>query len=79
MMEPAIREAYSADIFIVVGTSLLVYPAAGLVNYVGDKVPKYIVDPNIPEVWPRPNLHFIQKGGSKGLQQVSEELMEKYV
>ena len=78
MMQSAIQEAHSADLFIVVGTSLLVYPAAGLINYVRDEVPKYIIDPNRPEVWPRPNLHFIQKVGSKGLQQLREELIEKY-
>ena len=79
MMEPAIREAHSADIFIVVGTSLLVYPAAGLINYVDANVPKYIIDPKMPEVWPGPNLHFVQEVGSIGLPQVRDELKERYI
>jgi NAD-dependent deacetylase len=49
---PMIEEAASictmADLFILVGTSLAVYPAAGLVDYVPDGVPKYIIDPKIP-------------------------------
>jgi NAD-dependent deacetylase len=49
MMVPAIRITQSAHIFIVVGTSLVVYPAASLVAYVPPKAPIYIVDPNIPD------------------------------
>ena len=50
MIETAARVCSKADIFILVGSSLAVYPAAGLVNYVPRNVPKYIVDPNIPDV-----------------------------
>jgi len=49
MMEIAAQEADRADIFVVVGTSLLVYPAAGLIHNVGSDVPIYIVDPSVPE------------------------------
>ena len=45
MMEHAVKEALAADIFVVVGTSLAVYPAAGLIDYVPGEVPKYIIDP----------------------------------
>jgi len=48
MIEEAAEECAKADLFILVGSSLAVYPAAGLVNYVPWAVPKYIVDPNIP-------------------------------
>ncbi|MBS1522870.1 MAG: NAD-dependent deacylase [Bacteroidetes bacterium] len=48
MIEDAALVCAKADLFILVGSSLAVYPAAGLVNYVPWKVPKYIVDPNIP-------------------------------
>lgn len=41
--------AESAEIFVVIGTSLQVYPAANLVNYVGDRVPIYVVDPGYVE------------------------------
>lgn len=50
MIEPAIQVCTSADIFILVGSSLAVYPAAGLINAVPHNVTKYIVDPNIPDV-----------------------------
>ena len=50
MIETAARICAEADIFILVGTSLAVYPAAGLIDYVPDDVLKYIVDPKIPQV-----------------------------
>ncbi len=74
MMEVAAVHAQQADVFIVVGTSLVVYPAAGLLDYVSSSVPKYIVDPNMPSVPSRPNLHLIEKIGSEGLQEVRERL-----
>ena len=48
MVEDAAIVCSNADLFILVGSSLAVYPAAGLVNYVPWEVPKYIVDPTIP-------------------------------
>ena len=69
MMDIAIQEAMSADVFVVVGTSLLVYPAAGLINYVPDHIPKFIIDPNMPDVPALPNLHLIEKIGSEGLEE----------
>jgi NAD-dependent deacetylase len=50
MIEEAARVCRSADIFILVGTSLNVYPAAGLIHYIAHDVPKYIIDPKIPYV-----------------------------
>jgi NAD-dependent deacetylase len=50
MIATAARICQEADIFILVGSSLVVYPAAGLVNYVPRSAPKYIVDPNIPDL-----------------------------
>jgi NAD-dependent deacetylase len=50
MIEEAARVCRKADIFILVGSSLNVYPAAGLVHYVPYDVPKYIIDPKIPYV-----------------------------
>lgn len=78
MMEKAIKEARSADIFIVVGTSLQVYPAAGLFDYVGGHVPKYIIDPRMPELRKSPNLYLIEEKGSTGLEKVVSELMNKF-
>lgn len=50
MMEKALEETMQADIFLVVGTSLMVYPAAGLVDVVGAGVPVFVVDPNLPKI-----------------------------
>jgi NAD-dependent deacetylase len=76
MMDIAVEEAASAEIFIVVGTSLQVYPAAGLIDYVPDIVPKYVIDPKMPAIDPRPNLHLIEKKGSVGMNELAEELMK---
>ncbi|MBI1769304.1 MAG: NAD-dependent deacylase [Bacteroidetes bacterium] len=70
MLETAAYVTSLADIFLVVGTSLVVYPAAGLINEVSRETPKYIIDPKIPEVMPMPNLHFIAEKASVGMEQV---------
>lgn len=69
LMDIAIQEAMTADVFVVVGTSMLVYPAAGLINYVPAHIPKYIIDPNMPDIPTLPNLHLIEKIGSEGLEE----------
>jgi len=74
MMEQAAYIASLADIFLVVGTSLVVYPAAGLVNEAPRSIPKYIVDPEIPDVLPAPNLHFISEKASVGMEKVKKML-----
>ncbi len=63
-----------ADIFIIVGTSMQVYPAAGLVNYVGRNVPKYFVDPK-PATVDVPNLKVIAEKASVGVRKIVDELM----
>lgn len=78
MMEPAAIETNDADIFMVVGTSLLVYPAAGLLDLVEEHVPKFIIDPKLPEVAPGPNLYLYEEKASTGLAKVSEILIQKY-
>jgi len=79
MMEPAIDATLHADIFVVIGTSLQVYPAAGLIEYVKDSSPKFIIDPNMPFVTPRPNLFTIQKTGSVGMKMVKEKLLKEFL
>jgi NAD-dependent deacetylase len=77
-MVPAILSANAlaaeADIFVVVGTSLNVYPAAGLVDFVRYDVPKYLVDPKIPATRALPNFHFIQDKASTGVAKLKTEL-----
>jgi NAD-dependent deacetylase len=72
MMEKAAFVASIADIFLVIGTSLLVYPAAGLINEVAPSVLKYIVDPKIPDLLPAPNIHFIAEKASIGMERVKK-------
>jgi len=78
-MELAIQETLSAEIFIIVGTSLVVYPAAGLLEYVPDSVPKFIIDPNLPDIHEKPNLTLINEIGSVGMKLVYEELVSHYL
>ncbi|WP_027001565.1 SIR2 family NAD-dependent protein deacylase [Hugenholtzia roseola] len=79
MMETAMFEAMEADIFLVIGTSMLVYPAAGLIEYVRSEAPKFVIDPKIPQIRKLPNLHFIPKVASAGMKQVEEVLLNEYV
>lgn len=69
---PMIAEAAAimmqADIFLLVGTSLQVYPAAGLLEYVQDVVPKYIIDKRIPPVHRYRNIIPIEKTATEGMQ-----------
>jgi NAD-dependent deacetylase len=74
MIEPAAKLCAEADYFIVVGSSLVVYPAAGLVNYVSEEAPKYVVDPK--EVYaPVPNVTYVKEPASSGLKKVVDELL----
>ena len=68
LMETAAEIAAGADIFLVVGTSLVVYPAAGLVDVVPHQVPKFIVDPKIPEGH-FPGVRFIQQKATAGMRE----------
>lgn len=75
LIEVATEICEIADIFIIVGTSMQVYPAAGLVNYVGKDVPKYFVDPK-PAAVDVPNLRVIEDKASTGVRAVVDELMK---
>lgn len=75
MMEVAAEETYQADVFIVVGTSLVVYPAAGLLDLAGHEIPKFVVDPHLPSVAPRPNLHLIEERATTGVEKVRQMLL----
>lgn len=56
MMEPAMELAQEADILLVVGTSLMVYPAAGLVHFVKEGTPIYLIDPELNSVLGLPGV-----------------------
>jgi len=78
---PAIEEAVplvqSADILLVVGTSLNVYPAAGLINYSRNGVPVFVIDPGEPVGIHRMNLTFINKKATDGMKDFTKILREK--
>ncbi len=67
--------ASNADIFIVIGTSLVVYPAAGLIDFVPDLSPKYLIDPNAKTPWGIQNLTVIQEKAGKGVPELVESLL----
>jgi NAD-dependent deacetylase len=75
MMDVAARHAAEADVFIVVGTSMVVYPAAGLIDYVPHNSMKYIVDPKLPDVLNLPFTRFIEDKASTGMEVVKRELV----
>ena len=75
MIEPAILVCAKADIFIVIGTSMGVYPAASLIHYVPEDKPKYLIDPNIPPLGYIPNFKAIAKKATVGVVELVEELM----
>ena len=70
MMSDAIDELRDADIFVIIGTSLNVYPAAGLLNYAPAGVPVYLIDPNDVNVSQHRWLNFIKKGASEGMKEL---------
>lgn len=70
MIEPAIALTEQADIFVIIGTSLNVYPAAGLVQYTRPGIPIYIIDPKEVSVSGNRNIHHIMKGASEGMEEL---------
>lgn len=73
---PKIQEAiplvHAADVFVVAGTSLVVYPAAGLVNYAPRHIPKFIIDKKIPYTSSVLNLTTIEKPATEGVKELLE-------
>jgi NAD-dependent deacetylase len=67
MILPAIEIMKEAEILVVIGTSLVVYPAAGLVNYVPRHIPKFILDKRIPDA-SLPRLTTIEKPATEGIE-----------
>lgn len=77
MISVAAQLMQQADIFVLVGTSLQVYPAAGLIDFVGDDVPKYIIDKKIPPIGRYKNIHVIEKPATAGIMELLEILMHQ--
>lgn len=77
MMDLAIREAMQADAFMVVGTSLLVYPAASLMQYAPVGIPKYVIDPKKPEVSGDEQLFFYEENATTGVRKAAEKIRQE--
>ena len=75
MISEAAAVTAAADIFVVVGTSLQVYPAAGLIDFVPEGVPKYIIDRKIPETRYISDLHIIEKPATEGVEELKKLLI----
>lgn len=74
-IEPAIDLVQEADVFVVIGTSLNVYPAAGLLHYVRRGVPVYYIDPNPASV--PAGVTVLKMGASEGVEKLAELLSEQ--
>ncbi len=77
LMEWAIEATATADVLLVVGTSLQVYPAANLVYYTPTGCPIYIIDPNQPPVADIPNLRFVAEPATTGVPRIVAELLAR--
>lgn len=77
MISVAADIAEQADIFVIIGTSLNVYPAAGLVQYVPYSAPIYLIDPEPSMGVGRQNFTHLQCGASEGMKRLCEELLKK--
>jgi len=75
LIEVAAHHASQADVFLVVGTSLAVYPAAGLIHETRYDAIKYVVDPNLPTL-AHPGIIMIGEKASTGLEKVKQELLK---
>ena len=76
MMEEAVRESVDADIMIVIGTSLVVYPAASLLQFVPEKSKIYLIDPEMPEYLPYGlEIEFIKAKAVKGTKELVTKLL----
>jgi NAD-dependent deacetylase len=73
MMETAIEVVRSADVFVIIGTSLAVYPAASLTEFVPRSAQTYVIDPHPPEM-DVDGFTIIQAGASEGVARLSELL-----
>ena len=74
MIETVIPIVEQADIFVVIGTSLQVYPAAGLLEYTNPQIPIFILDKNIPKFSKKGNIKSIEAPATLGIEILKKEL-----
>ncbi len=78
MIEKAAQIAMDADIFVVVGTSLVVYPAAGLIDLVPVYNPKFVIDKTVPYLKEMHHLTIIEKPATEGVKELALRLKELF-
>ena len=78
MMEKAIQKVTEADIIVIIGTSMQVYPAAGLIDFAPQKTPIYFIDPN-PNVKQNKYLTVYAEKAVTGVSKLAEELRKKFI
>ena len=76
-IEPAIELVRQADLFVVIGTSLAVYPAASLLRYVPEGIPVFLIDPHIPQAVRNSGIHFIEETASAGVAELKQLLINQ--
>lgn len=74
MIEHAVPIMQQADIFVVIGTSLVVYPAAGLVDFVRPEVQKYVIDKSLPSMGRYNNVQPIEQPATLGIMELKKVL-----
>jgi NAD-dependent deacetylase len=77
-MGNAITVVAAAEVAVVIGTSLSVYPAASLVNYVPPNVPLFVVDPGTPDIQ-KQNVTFIRKKAAEGVEILTKMLFKMFI
>jgi NAD-dependent deacetylase len=75
LMEQAMEIVEQAEILVIIGTSMVVYPAAGLLYYAKAGTPVYVINPEIPEMQRNKNINLIQKNASEGV----DEFIQTYL
>jgi NAD-dependent deacetylase len=78
-MEKALEIVEQADILVVIGTSLQVYPAAGLINYVNQNIPVYYIDPKPATIYDLPNpIEIMPFAATEGMKMLRKLLIQNY-
>ncbi|TRX52642.1 NAD-dependent deacylase [Fulvivirga sp. M361] len=77
MIEVAAQLVSGCDFFVVAGTSLLVYPAASLIDYVAPEISKYLIDPKIPDMGHYTNLTLIEDKATSGVEKLKTALIQQ--
>lgn len=75
-IEPATEIVRQADLLVIIGTSLAVYPAASLLHYAPSGIPVFVIDPKIPSEAHRKGYFLIEKGASEGVKELQKILLE---